>query len=325
MEMLSNILILAAGLAVLTLGGEALVQGAAKLARSMGISALVVGLTIVAFGTSAPELAVSAVACLQERDSLAVGNVVGSNIANLLLVFGLGATLTPMRISSNVVRVDGPIMLAATLLFSIFAYATWIVIGRAEIVLWHGIVLTVLLGVYITWTYRFSKSEPEAVQEEFAEAVRKGRSRILYVVLILIGLAGLKYGADLIVHGAVGIASTLGISERVIGLTIVAIGTSLPEIATSLVAVRRNQPDIAVGNVVGSNIFNILSVIGISAIIASPISIDASALSWDFPVMVVATLIVLPLMASGHRISRREGLVLLSMFVVYIGYTGLSG
>jgi cation:H+ antiporter len=185
--------------------------------------------------------------------------------------------------------------------------------------------LTVLLGVYITWTYRFSKSEPEAVQEEFAEAVRKGRSRILYVVLILIGLAGLKYGADLIVHGAVGIASTLGISERVIGLTIVAIGTSLPEIATSLVAVRRNQPDIAVGNVVGSNIFNILSVIGISAIIASPISIDASALSWDFPVMVVATLIVLPLMASGHRISRREGLVLLSMFVVYIGYTGLSG
>lgn len=317
--MIYHIALLLVGLVILGVGGEALVQGAAKLARSLGISALVVGLTIVAFGTSAPELAVSVTACLQNSDSLAIGNAVGSNIANILLVLGLAALVKPLVVSLNIVKVDAPIMLGASLLLMGFALA-----GGA-LLRWHGVVLTLGLLAYVYCTYRFASGEPAKVVDEYEAVVRSGKSRVWFGVLILVGLVGLKYGADLIVLGAIGIAQQFGLSERVIGMTIVAIGTSLPEIATCLVAARRDQPDIAIGNVVGSNIFNILSVLGIATLVAAPVNVEADALRIDLPVMLGATVLCLPLMWTGRRITRPEGGVLLGLYVVYLGYVLTSG
>jgi cation:H+ antiporter len=283
----------------------------------------VVGLTVVAFGTSAPELAVSVTACLTDRDALAIGNVVGSNIANLLLVFGLAALIRPMTISRNVVRFDGPVMALTSVLFVALVVVSWLALGEPLITRWQGLLLAGMLVAYIWWTYRYAGHPPDVDEVDAAPVKRDAMSRFRYVVMLIAGLIGLKYGADFIVEGAVGIAETFGISQRVIGLTIVAIGTSLPEIATSLVAARRNQPDIAVGNVVGSNIFNILSVIGISGLVAAPIAVEQSSLYWDLPVMLLATFIALPLMWSGHRLNRLEGGILLLLFGGYLLRTTL--
>ncbi|MBN2447931.1 MAG: calcium/sodium antiporter [Phycisphaerae bacterium] len=310
-----HVLTLIGGLIILGVGGDLLVRGAAALARSLGISALVVGLTIVAFGTSAPELAVSVVACLNGQDALAIGNVVGSNIANTLLVLGLAALIRPIAISLNIIRLDAPIMLAVSILLAVFAFQT----GR--LVFWQGAVFVAGLIGYLVLTCRVSGRESEEVRQEFNKTVPGNGARVLYVVFILLGLAGLKYGAEFIVSGASEIAKVLGVSDRIIGLTIVAVGTSLPEIATTIVAARRGQPDIAIGNIVGSNIFNILSVLGIAALVSSPVAIDATAVMRDIPIMVGTAALSMPLMWTGRRVSRAEGTALLALYFGYLGLT----
>ncbi len=314
--MLIDLALLAAGLVVLTIGGEVLVSGAAKLARSLGLSALVVGLTIVAFGTSAPELAVSIVACLSDTeagDSLAIGNVVGSNIANVLLVLGLAAATRPIQISKNINRLDAPIMLAASALFALFAYRS----GAIE--RWEGAILAIGLVTYVVLTFRLTPRTRDADHSASNAASSQLASRAWYCVLIVLGLIGLKFGADLIVSGATGLAVRIGVSERIVGLTIVAIGTSLPEIATTIAAARRGEPDIAIGNVVGSNIFNVLSVLGIAGVVAGPITVAPEMLRFDLPVMLATVGAALIVLWSGW-VTRLEGAVLVVLYGGYLAW-----
>lgn len=313
--MLVFILALVGGLIVLGLGGESLVQGASRLARSLGISALIVGLTIVAFGTSAPELAVSVMSAWKGEDMLAIGNVVGSNIANLLLVLGLAALTRPLKISLNVVRIDAPVMVCSALAFTVTAF----IFGGVP----FGIGVAFVLGLlaYLVITYRASGQEPPRVQAEYEAAMQSGRAQLRNIVLVLVGLIGLKFGADLIVYGATNIAESFGMSRRLIGMTILAIGTSLPEIATCVVAARRNQPDIAIGNIIGSNIFNVFSVIGITTIAVGGLSIEPTAIRWDFPVMLGASLLVVPVLWTGHKVSRAEGATVLLLYFGYLVMT----
>ena len=317
--MLIDVLILVTGLIVLGVGGESLVQGASKLARSLGIPALVVGLTVVAFGTSAPELAVSITATIKDQDALAIGNVVGSNIANVLLVLGLAALARPLTVSLNVIRVDAPVMLVTVILLAGCGYLSG-AIQRPQ-----GVLFVAGLAGYLSATYLLSRDESPAVQDEYEQAVSGGRSRLWHLSLIVIGLVGLKYGAEFIVAGATGIARGFGLSDRLIGMTVVAIGTSLPEIATCVVAARRGQPDIALGNIVGSNIFNVLAVIGIAALVAAPIDIPPDALRLDFPVMIAAAALALPMMWTGRRITRGEGVFLIVLYLAYLLLTVRQG
>lgn len=314
--MLLYLLGLVAGLVVLGIGGETLVQGASRLARSLGLSALMVGLTIVAFGTSAPELAVSVMAGWNDEDMLAIGNVVGSNIANLLLVLGLAALARPLSISLNVVRIDAPVMLATTVAFAAAAFIFSAIPVSVGIVFFGGLI------AYVLYTYKISGQGEEPDAEE--EPIPKGTKAMAWnIIMILFGLVGLKYGADLIIYGATGVAEQFGMSQRLIGMTIVAIGTSLPEIATCVVASRRNQPDIAIGNIIGSNIFNVLSVIGISSAVVGGLSIEPTAIKWDFPVMLGATVVALPILWTGKRVTRTEGGAILFLYLVYLVVTVL--
>jgi cation:H+ antiporter len=316
--MLIFVLSLVAGLIILTVGGEALVQGASKLARSLGISALIVGLTIVAFGTSAPELAVGITSGLQGEDMLAIGNVVGSNIANVLLVLGLAALARPLQISLNVVRIDAPVMVLACVAFAGSAFMF------AEVSRLTGIFFAAGLVAYVIVTYQASGRESQLVQDEYEAAVKRGRARLKYAALILVGLVGLKFGADLIIYGAVGLAEQFGMSRRLIGMTIVAVGTSLPEIATCVVAARRNQPDIAIGNIIGSNIFNVFSVIGITTMVVDGLGIEPTAIRWDFPIMVGAAMLALPVLWTGRKVTRAEGTFMLVLYAGYLVVTILA-
>jgi len=310
----SNILLLAGGLLVLGAGGELLVRGAARLARQMGVSALVVGLTIVAFGTSAPETAVSMQSAAGGHDALAVANAVGSCIMNILLVLGVAALVRPLRVSRNVLRTDAPCMLFFTAVFMLFA------IDDQRIDRWQGLLFVVAIVLYTITTYFEARRQPAIVEEEYEHDPRqRPRSWILNIVAIVIGIVGLVKGADLIVDGAVGIAHALGASERIIGLTIVAFGTSLPELATCVVAARRNQPDIAIGNIVGSNIFNILAVIGLTAT-AFPLRIPSETIAFDGPVMFGTAILLIPILRTGRRVGRWEGLLLLALFGAYVGW-----
>jgi len=306
-----------AGLFVLGVGGECLVQGASCLARGLGVSALVVGLTVVAFGTSAPEAAVSVTAGLNGRDSLAVANVVGSCILNVLLVLGCAASVRSMQVSRDVLRHDVPIMLLVLAIFVLFA------LDAHTLRRWQGLVLLAGLLVYILYTFRVARAEPPAIDAEYAAALPMPRSCAVSAVILLLGLAGLKYGADMIVFGAVNFAERVGVSERIIGLTLVALGTSLPELATSVVAARRGKPDIAIGNVVGSNIFNILAVLGLTATL-TPLEIDARTLYRDVPVMLLVGVLSFWVMRTGHIISRAEGFSLLLLYLVYVVWTLVS-
>jgi cation:H+ antiporter len=314
MHWLAFILMFVGGLIVLGAGGECLIQGAARLARQLGISALVVGLTIVAFGTSAPEIAVSMHAAHRGQDDIAVANVVGSCIMNILIVLGIAALVRPLRVSRDVIRTDAPVMVLFSAFFMLFAIDNG-VIGRGE-----GLFFVAALVVYTLFTYRAARSQPTAVEQEYESELATGpRSRPYSVLLLLVGLAGLVKGADLIVVGAVGIADLLGVSKRIIGLTVVALGTSLPEVATCLVAARHNHPDIAIGNVIGSNIFNILAVIGITSVFFQ-LDVNPQTVYFDAPVMLAVVVLALPVLRTGHEVSRREGLLFLALYGAYLGW-----
>ena len=312
-------LLLLLGVVLLVAGAEALVRGASRLAAAVGISPLVIGLTVVAYGTSAPELAVSVKASLSGQPDIAMGNVIGSNICNVLLILGLSATVAPLVVNQSLVRKDVPIMLGVSVLL-LFASMNG-VLQR-----WEGLALVAGGLLYTAFAIHQSHKESKAVvaeyQREFAGPRRQGAIQIVTnVALIAIGLVTLVVGARFLVSAAVDIARVLGVSERVIGLTIVAVGTSLPELATSVVAAARGQRDIAVGNVVGSNIFNILFVLGISSVVGSGgIRVSPSLLRFDIPVMIAVAATCLPVFLAGHQIRRAEGVILLGYFVAYTAY-----
>ena len=321
-SVLTHLLTFGAGLAVLWVAGEALVRGAARLARSLGVSALVVGLTIVAFGTSAPEVAVSVLAALQGEDELALGNVIGSNIANVLLILGVAALTRPLKVSLNLIRTDVPIM--------IFVFAAFTLLAVVDLGLdrWEGLLFVAGLVAYTAFTYLMARREPQLVRDEYEAAdlapapgdPRRAAWRFWRnMALVLIGIAGLVLGARLIVSGAVGLAEIAGLSRRVIALTIVAVGTSLPELATCVVAARRNQPDIAVGNIVGSNIFNVLSVAGLSAI-ARPLVAPPEILN-DGMLMLATGLLTWIVCWRGRTVGRGSGTALLALYAVFLACT----
>ncbi|MGQ9813874.1 MAG: calcium/sodium antiporter [Candidatus Roseilinea sp.] len=307
------------GLVLLIVGAEALVRGASRLAAAVGISPLVIGLTVVAFGTSAPELAVSVASSLSGQADLAVGNVVGSNIFNILLILGLSALVAPLIVSQQLVRLDVPLMIGASAL--VFLFALDGSVGRLEgVVLFAGVV-TYTAFLIMQSRKESSKAVRQEYEQEYGAVSRAPAPVALSVVFMAAGLVMLVVGSRWLVDGAVGIARALGVDEVVIGLTIVAGGTSLPEVATSVMASIRGERDIAVGNAVGSNIFNLLSVLGLTAIVApSGVAVSSSVLVFDMPVMLVVAIACLPIFFTGYKITRWEGLVFLGYYVAYTLY-----
>ncbi|HCS55497.1 calcium/sodium antiporter [Rubinisphaera sp.] len=305
------------GLVVLTAGAELLVRGASRLAIAVGISPLVVGLTVVAFGTSAPELVVSIQSTMSGQPDVALGNVVGSNIFNVLFILGISALIVPLRVSQQLIRFDVPLMVALSILVLIFAYDGRI--GRLD-----GLLLTVGLISYTLWAIVKSRKEQAAIKAEYvaefgvAEKKSSLASTLLNVILLVVGLGLLVLGSRWFVGSAVTIAEYFGVSKLVIGLTIVAAGTSLPEVATSIMAAIRGERDIAVGNVVGSNIFNIMGVLGISSLVsAEGVQVSEAAFQLDLPVMIAVAVACLPIFFTGHLIARWEGALFMTYYCAY--------
>lgn len=315
------ILLLTLGLVALVAGAEFLVRGASQLAARLKISPLVIGLTVVAFGTSAPEMAVSVSSSLAGQADIAVGNVVGSNIFNVLLILGVSALVVPLAVDQQLVRTDVPLMLAVSGIMWWFASDQHI--SRIE-----GCILFSGLLAYTAWCVISARRESSAIQHEYEEAflepekssgTSRGLSGLLWQLsLVVTGLVLLVFGANWLVASASELARRFGISELVIGLTIVAGGTSLPELATSVMAALKGERDIAVGNVVGSNLFNILGVLGLTAILSqSGVAVAEQALHFDLPVMFVVAVACLPVFTTGHEIARWEGALFLSYYVAY--------
>lgn len=314
-------LLLVVGFALLVAGAEMLVRGAVRVAAAAGISSLVIGLTVVALGTSAPELAVSVKAGLAGQADIAVGNVVGSSILNVLLILGLSALIVPLTVDRQLVRLDVPIMIGVSLLTCLLALDGRL--GRLE-----GALLATGLAVYVVWSIRVSRHQADAVPEVAHAAVSRGPHPwtwwVASATLTLGGLGLLVMGARFMVDGAVVLARALGVSELVIGLTVIAAGTSLPEVATSVMAALRGERDIAVGNVVGSNIFNLLGVLGATAVVSPHgVAVAPAALRFDLPVMLAVAVACLPVFLTGFTISRAEGALLLGYYVAYVTYLSL--
>lgn len=317
MSLLVALLFVVVGIGLLAVGGEALVRGAVSLARQLHVSTVVIGLTIVAMGTSAPELAASLTAALHGRGDIAVGNVVGSNILNIAMIVGMSAMILPIAVHLSAILVEWPVMLVLSV--AVIGMAQDGVISRAEGI---GLVVTLVLfvGYLIVNAKRpaSTRDRPSIELEVDAHTVRAARHQgYVDVGLILLGVAMLVGGAQALVRGAVVLAEFAGLSDRVIGLTVVAFGTSLPELATSLVAARRGQAEIALANVIGSNIFNLTAILGVVAIV-TPQSVSRETLTLDFWWMLGYAVILLPMMRVGMRIGRWEGATLLAAYGVYL-------
>ncbi len=314
-------ILLAIGLVILVFGADVLVRGSVALASLAGVSPLIIGLTVVAFGTSAPELAVTSVSSMKGESAIALGNVIGSNICNILLILGLSAVIVPLSVSSQLVRLDVPMMIAASV-------GAWICAYDGSIMPLEGVAMLIAFTIYTVWMIRKGRKEEtarrienEALTNTFDQTTISGRSIVMSFLFVIVGLAMLVVGAQMLVDSATTIAKTFGVSDMVIGLTIVAVGTSLPELATSVVAASRGQRDLAVGNAVGSNLFNLLIVLAAASILApAGVPVDSSVLWFDFVVMVVVALLCWPIFLSGGEVSRIEGIVMLALFV---GYTAL--
>lgn len=311
------------GLTSLILGAKLLVRGASRLAAALGLSPLVIGLTVVAFGTSAPELAVSLQAGLSGRPDIALGNVVGSNIFNILFILGVSALITPLVVSQQLVRLDVPLMIGVSVLFFIMALDG--AVGRLD-----GAMLFAGIAAYTVFVVRQSRRENSPAGEEYAHeygssATHPAGRWLLQAVSILAGLALLVVGSRWLLNSAVAIARSLGVSDLIIGLTIIAAGTSLPEVATSVVASLRGERDIAVGNVVGSNIFNILAILGLSSLsVPNGLTVAPALLHVDIPVMIAVALACLPIFFTGNRIVRWEGVLFLGYYFAYTLYVILD-
>jgi len=321
----------ALGFVLLVAGAEIMVRGAAELASRFGIPPVVIGLTVVAFGTSAPELAVAIQSALSDQADIALGNVIGSNILNILLILGLAALITPLIVGSRIVRADIPILIGVSLLLFLFAL-------DGQISLIEGALLFAGSLIYTVYAIHSARRESNTSDLDSVNGddinsdaivdnvdVSKKRNPALSLLLVLIGLAMLVLGADFLVTGAVAIARWLGVSELLIGLTVISIGTSLPEIATTVVAAFRGLRDMAVGNVVGSCLFNIMVVTGAAAVFApTGLRVDPALVQFDLPVMLAATVACLPIFATGHLIARWEGGLFLLYYIAYTAYLIMS-
>ncbi|MDX9842282.1 MAG: calcium/sodium antiporter [Aquabacterium sp.] len=319
---LSIVVMFVGGLVALVLGAGWLVRGAAKLALSFGISPLVVGLTVVAFGTSAPELAVSAGAVLDGKVDIAIGNVVGSNILNVLFILGASALIAPLVVHLQLIRQEVPIMIAATV-------ALLLMMLDGVLATWEAAVLLGAMVIYTVFLVWQSRRQGASADTEFEDEVDLSstwdRHWAVQVGLIVAGLAALVGGSHFLVEAAVTTAKQLGVSDVVIALTIVALGTSLPEVATSITAALKGQRDMAVGNVVGSNTFNILGCLGVSGILSSSgLAVAESVIHFDAWVMLAVALACLPIFITGREIARWEGVVFLLYYAAYTAYLILA-
>jgi cation:H+ antiporter len=317
--MLTSILLFILGLIVLIAGAELLVRGSSRLAAAFGVSPLVIGLTIVALGTASPEIAVSLRAAITGQADITIGNVIGSNIFNILVVLGISAIVAPIVIAEQLIRLDVPIMIGISLL-------AYFLVLDGVLSFTDGAILFIGVIAYTIFSLRQSRKENEEVRREYEQEFAPKEPSTLanivrYFVFIAAGLGLLVLGARWLVDSASSIAEALGVSQLIIGLTIVAIGTSLPEVATSVVAALKGESDIAVGNAVGSNIFNLLGVLGIAGLVApNGIAIADHILRFDLLVMLFVALISLPIFYVDSIISRFEGFVLFSYYVVYTIY-----
>lgn len=315
MSWTESLLYFGLGLVALSFGAEWLVRGASRIAVVLRVSPLVIGLTIVAYGTSTPEMMASVVAAVRDRADITLGNVLGSNIANIGLILGLVALIAPLRVSMRLMRRELPIMVGVTLLFYFLAWRLYF--GR-----FTGVGFLLGLVVFTVLVLRWARHEPETIQAEYESYDRAGR-RSEHPVLrtsILLAVGGMLVlfaGGDLVVRGAVPLARLMGISDIVIGASLVAVGTSLPELATALVAARRRQADIIIGNLVGSNLFNILGALGLSALIR-PVQVAPSLLRFEFLALLLFTGAMAVVLYTGQRVSRAEGGVLLASYVVFM-------
>lgn len=304
--------LLALGVAVLYYGAEWLVRGSARLAAALRISPIVVGLTVVSFGTSAPELVVCIVAALGGNPDLAVGNVMGSNLANIGLILGITSIVRPLEVHARVVWREMPLMVLVTA--ALYPLVWDLNLGRGD-----GIALLIAFAAYLIFVIQSVEEEPPRIvgeYQDFLDASTESDSEFHArdVIWVLAGAACLVIGGYCIVEGGVRIATSLGVSQITIGLTVVAVGTSLPELATSVVAAARNESDIAVGNIIGSNIFNVAAILGVSSLL-EPIPIDASTLTRELPMVLALSILLLPVLRSGWRIRRWEGAILLGAYV----------
>lgn len=306
-----------AGLGLLIGGAESLVRGGSRLAASMGVSPLIIGLTLVAYGTSTPELAVSVKASLAGQPDIALGNVLGSNIFNVLFILGLCACISPLVVARRILRLDVPLMVGVSGI--LWWMASDGLIQRSE-----GLLLVLALAAYTIFIIREARSEKPLSKAEIQTYIGSGTSRKnpwRSIGLCLLGLGLLVLGTRWFVNGAVALAQWFGLSELVIGLTIVAAGTSMPEVFTSVIAGLRGERDIAVGNVVGSNIYNILGILGVASLVAPRgVPVASAALHFDIPVMTAVAVACLPIFFTGHRIARWEGIFFLFYFAAYTAY-----
>ena len=304
-------ILLVVGLVALVVGGEALVRGAVSIALKAKISPLVIGMTVVSFGTSAPELLVSLEAVLNGYPDVSVGAVIGSNISNLGLVLGITALIFPIVISRDSLRIDWPLMMFASILVFFFSMDN-------QISFYEGAVFVLILGLFFFWLiYRSRRQGIQLAAVSEVEELNSHHPVWKDVLFFLIGIAGLYFGAEWLIDGVVVIAKSNGISEKLISVTVVAFGTSLPELVTSVMAAIRKETDISIGNLIGSNIFNIFAILGVTAIV-QPLDVSESMNVFDLPFMLALSLLLLPLMYFGREIGRFKGVLLVAIYLIYV-------
>lgn len=299
------------GLGALYLGGEGLVKGSSRLARGLGINSILVGLTVVAFGTSAPELIVSIIASYRGSNELIMGNIIGSNISNIGLILAISALIYSIRIKLTLIKIELPFMIIISIL--LFVLSKDLVIERTE-----GVFLFVLLISMIIYSCYDAFKEPKYLEREFDDFLEADKNHYKNSIYILFGLIGLSVGAKLLVDSAISIAGYLGVSQTIIGITAVAIGTSLPELTTSIIAAVKRESGIIIGNIIGSNVFNI-GIIGIVSVL-NPIKVQQSLLQFELIVMILISVVLLPIMRTGYRITKKEGILLLLFYLMFLRF-----
>jgi cation:H+ antiporter len=318
----ANVLLLVFGIVILYFGAEWLVRGAARLASSLGVSPIVVGLSVVAMGTSAPELAVSVLAAIGGTPDIALGNVMGSNLANIGLILGLTAMVRPLAVAGRVVMREAPLMVLITV--SLFAFLWDGAISRID-----GVILLGILAGYLIFVFRSAEEETPEILGEYERIVEEGQAsgtgiRLVDIFLVVAGTAGLVGAGWAIVESARFVAEAAGIPELMISLSVIAIGTSLPELATSMVAALKNEADIAVGNVIGSNVFNLTAILGTTGVV-HPLEVADSIVWQELPAVLILSLLLLPVSRSGYQIRRWEGAILLLVYLGLMAWLFMSG
>jgi cation:H+ antiporter len=308
--MVVNVTLFLLGLVILVAGAEALIRGAVRIARRLGVSPFVIGFTLVGFGTSAPELVVSLSAALNDSPELALGNIVGSNIANIGLILGIAAVIRPLRARMRLLWAEIPIMIAASVLL-------WFLCSDNHLSRLDGSILLAGFLVLSIYMYRTAREEPPEVKEEMGLAAAVHMRVWVATLLVVVGMAGLIGGAHLMVTSAVEMAKSFGVSEWLIGLTIVAVGTSLPEVAATAAAAYRGESDIALGNAIGSNLFNILLILG-ATVVVKPMNVADAAINREIPVMIGFAVLVLVTLVNGMQIKRRGGVLLLLAYAGFV-------